>query len=120
MFSKSFEIDGVKGTFHTETGRHVFMKRNLLGRLGVTSEHPEFDAWYNFISSIAQGSAIETPFVWPDVLDTSEDIIKAFEAWQDLSGLVIRAWLDALKTVDQAPSDPDLTPGADPKNAVSQ
>lgn len=119
MLSKTIGIGGVKATVHTETGRHVFAKRVMLQKIGVDHEG-EWDRWYEFIRAVTQSTDVETPFLWPDVTDSYEELVAARDAWLDLPGLIVRTWLDALNSVDAAPLAEELTPAASEKNAVSQ
>lgn len=119
MFSKTIDINGVKATVHSETGRHVFAKRVMLQKISVDRDS-EWDKWYEFVRAVTQSTDVETPFLWPDVTDSFEELVKAREAWLDLPGIVTRAWMDALNAVDSAPIEQSLTPGASEKNALSQ
>lgn len=119
MLSKTIDTNGVKATVHTETGRHMFMKRVMMDKISV--DHPdEWTIWYEFMRVVTQSTDVETPFVWPDATDNYDELLKARDAWLELPAIVIREWSEALNAVDAAPLKVELTPAATEKNAVSQ
>ena len=121
MHSKSIDIDGVKATVHTQTGRHFYQKRAMIMSLELDSSAGiEWEMWYEFIRAVTQSTEVETPFIWPDYNDRPEALRAAREAWLDLPADVLLAWGDALNKVDMPPQIIDLTPDASEKNAVSQ
>lgn len=119
MFKKTIDIQGVKATVSTETGRHIFMKRTMMREISVDHDS-EWESWWEFARVVTQSTDVETPFLWPDVTDSLEELTKARDAWLDLPADVIREWLKVLNEVDAPPEKIELTPGASEKNAVSQ
>ena len=119
MFTRTIDIDGVKATVRSETGHDVFAKRLMLQKISVDHEE-EWDKWYEFVRAVSQSSDVETPFLWPEVTDSLEELTAARDAWLSLPATVIREWMDALNKVDAPPEKIELTPAADEKNAVSQ
>lgn len=119
MLTRTIDINGIKATVHTETGRHVIAKRIMLRKISVDHDD-EWELWWDFARAVTQSVDVETPFLWPDVTDSLEELQKARDAWLNLPGNVYREWIAALNEVDAAPMKSELTPGADLKNVVSQ
>jgi hypothetical protein len=119
MLSITKEIDGVKYTVNAENGWHVIKKRQFYARVYMEND-PEGDAWYEYGRALVQSSDVETPFLWPDVTDTYEELKAARDKWLALPADVIRAWLGDLDAVNAAPVDPSLKPDANLKNVESQ
>lgn len=114
MLSKTFETGGVKATVHTETGRHVILK-GLVYRKLYSDDDAEWLLRFNFVQALVQSTEVETPFIWPDVTDSADELLTACNAWLALPAAVITAWLDALREVDTPPAKPEMTPAANEK-----
>lgn len=118
MQSKTNEIDGVKYTVNAENGWHVIAKNNFWPRVSFKDD-PDWDIWYDFGRVLIQSAGVETPFVWPDITDTPDELKIARDKWLALPGAIVRSWLKDLNEVDAAPSSPELAPDA-PKNVEGQ
>ena len=87
MFTKTIDIEGVKATVHSETGRDVFAKRTMLRQISVDHDS-EWDIWYEFTRAVSQSTDVETPFLWPEVTDSLEELTAARDAWLSLPATV--------------------------------
>lgn len=115
MLTKTVEFQGVKFTVKTETGRDV-LKKELLYPKFLGGDELDWQGSFQFIRALTQSSDVETPFLWPDITDSVDDLKKARDCFLDLPGAVFKAWLSALIEVDTPPGDKDLIPDTNPKN----
>lgn len=116
---KTIELEGVKATVHTETGRAASLKRGLYAKVynpELGDSDPEWSLWFDFLNAYTQSTDVVVPFEWPALTMNIEVLRPVRDNWLNLSGKVWRAWVDGLNDVEPK-GDEDLLPKdqVDPK-----
>jgi len=117
MLSKTFEVDGVKATVHTDNGRSYLAKKIIYRKVDIDpSDAQAVEEWVMFTRAVTQSADVVVPFPWPTAASSREELVAAKDCFLALSWQVISEWDAALTEVDTPPiTEPDVS-STTPKN----
>lgn len=100
-------------TVRSETGRAALSKKLIYIALDYPNRNLEDQVLImDFAALVTQTVRVEGDlgFKWVSAGAPVEDMVAAFNGVMEMSGALLRRWVEAIAAVDRPPNDPELLP----------